>query len=216
MIISYFLTEKGEVRENNEDAFAYLDQEFFAVADGLGGPPAGEVAATVAVEAVVRAYQDTKNIKVIEERVKHAVEEANRVVYEKAQKPEFAGMATALVVVAVSQNIAEIGNVGDSRCYLFRNSSLEQITTDHRMGTHYLTRSIGNLPNVEVDTFERKLKRGDLILLCTDGLTDVVSADVIVKILSSKKDLKSKARGLIEASLQFGSTDNITVGIIKI
>lgn len=211
-----FLSEKGK-RENNEDAYGNATDELFVVADGLGGHVAGEVAARLAVNAAIKGYQDIKDTKDIEGELEKIFKEANGVVYKEAQKdPKFSGMGTTLVGAVVHLNKLLVANVGDSRCYLFREGVVEQITSDHRVGTHYLTRSIGHLPHVEVDTFERKLKGGDLILLCTDGLTDVVKDDVMAKILATTKDLKAKAQGLVEAALQMGSTDNITVGLIII
>lgn len=211
-----FLSEKGK-RENNEDAYGNATDELFVVADGLGGHVAGEVAARLAVNAAIKGYQDIKDTKDIEGELEKIFKEANGVVYKEAQKdPKFSGMGTTLVGAVVHLNKLLVANVGDSRCYLFREGVVEQITTDHRVGTHYLTRSIGHLPDVEAEIFERKLKKGDLILICTDGLTDVVKDDVMAKILATTKDLKAKAQGLVEAALQMGSTDNITVGLIII
>lgn len=207
MVDFVFVSEKGK-RENQEDFYGNFKDEFFVVADGLGGQAAGEVAAKLAVETAVSTFAKTRDLK-------RAFEETNKTVFLEGQKnPEFTGMGTTLVVAGVHSNKLVVGNVGDSRCYLFRGGVMEQITTDHRVGTHYLTRSIGHLPDVEAEIFERKLKEGDLILLCTDGLTDVVKDDVMAKILATKNDLKAKAQGLVGAALQMGSTDNITVGLI--
>lgn len=203
-----FLSEKGG-RENNEDAYGNFEDKFFVVADGLGGLPAGEVAARLAIRTAISSFKKDQDIKI-------SFEQANKKVFRQSRRrSELAGMGTTLVGVVVHSNEVAVANVGDSRVYIFRKGELNQLTRDHRDFMRALKRAIGIWSEVEVDIFEGKLKSGDLILLCTDGLTDFVGDGVIGKILASKANLKEKAQGLVESSLQFGSTDNITVGLIK-
>lgn len=225
MIISHFQTDIGKVRKSNEDVFASHGSEFFALADGMGGLPAGEVAAKLAVEAAVRGYQDTKGIKDIEDikdiegRVRQAVEEANRAVYQKAQDPQYAGMGTTLVVAVVLEEEAEIGNVGDSRAYLFRDGELKLVTVVHGLGGGVVTRAIGVAPAVSVDVFPLKLKKGDTILLCSDGLTNEISdaniAGILADIGNTQEAVRKKTAELISAANAAGGSDNITAGLIR-
>ena len=210
-----FLSEKG-LRENNEDFYGNYKDEFFVVADGLGGHAAGEVASKVAVEAALSVYKTSKEqdkSKLLEEIFKRAnggiIDSVNR-------NPNYSGMGTTLVCAIVQSNEVIFANVGDSSGYIYSNGQLMPITKADRDIMGFLTNALGIQGEVRPQVVKVNLKRGDLILLCTDGLTDFVKAGVIEKILESQIDLKKKAKGLIEVALQFGSTDNITVGLITI
>jgi protein phosphatase len=212
MIIFSFATDIGKIREKNEDAFGHYKDEFFIVADGLGGLPAGEVAAQLAVEKAVEVYQKLKDPRL-------AFEAANKAVFEKAQRePKFYGMATTLVGVAVGKDKAVFANVGDSRGYLIRGGLIRQITEDHKDFTGAISRVVGFLTAVEIDTFKVNLKKDDLLLLCTDGLTDMLTDEQILEILKNpgdaEKTLNMKTKELIEAANDAGGIDNITVCLI--
>jgi len=214
MILFAFGTDKGKVRKKNEDAFGYYEDEFFLIADGLGGLPAGEVAAKLAVEKAVEVYRKKKDLRL-------AFEAANEIVFRQAQKePKFYGMATTLVGVAIGKDKAVFANIGDSRGYLIRGGLIKQITKDHRDFTGAISRVIGYLPAVEIDTFEVNLKKDDLLLLCTDGLTDMLTDKQILEILkntcSTQKDLAKKTKKLVETVNDGGGIDNITVCLIKV
>ena len=214
MVIFSFATDIGKNREKNEDAFGYVGKELFLVADGLGGLPAGEVAAQVAVEKAVEVYEETKNLK-------RAFELANHEVYRQSrEKADCFGMATTLVGVVIEGKKATFANVGDSRAYLVQSDLINQITIDHGLGGGIVTRVLGIKAEVKSDIFKAELKRGDLLLLCSDGLYQHLTDKEILKILEktgkARKALKSKAKELIKAAVQAGGLDNVTVCLVKV
>jgi len=208
MVDFVFETATG-LRENNEDSYGNFKDEFFVVADGIGGYAAGEVASKLAVETVISGFSKTRNLE-------KAFDSANKSVLEKSRKnPQYAGMGTTMVAAALHSDKVVVANVGDSRGYLFSEDNLGLITKDDRDMMGFLTGYLGIDGRILVHKNEVSIKKGDTILFCTDGLTDSVAESVIAEILASDVDLKNKAKGLIEAALQFGSTDNITVCLVK-
>lgn len=204
-----FKTATG-LRENNEDFYGNRKDKFFVVADGLGGHAAGEVASELAVKTAILSFSKTRNLE-------KAFESANKAVFQQGRKdPQNAGMGTTMVAAAFHSNKVVVANVGDSRGYLFSENNLSLITQDDRNMVGFLTGYLGIDGKILVHKNEANVDKGDTILLCTDGLTDSVAESVIAEILTSDVDLKRKAKGLIEAALQFGSTDNITVGLISV
>jgi len=214
MIIFSFATDIGRVRKKNEDASGYFENELFLVADGLGGLPAGEVAAELAVERALEVYQESKNLK-------RAFEMANHEVYRQAREnPAYMGMSTTLVGAVIEGKFLTIANVGDSRAYLVKDTSINQITIDHGLGMGVVTRVIGINPEVKVDIFKKDMGKGDLLLLCTDGLHGTLSDKEILEVLKktgkTKKTLEEKAKELVKAANAAGGLDNITVCLVKI
>jgi len=174
MILFAFKTDKGKVRQKNEDVFGHFQDEFFIVADGLGGLPAGEVAAQLAVEKAIEAYQENPELE-------RAFELANHEVYRQSREnPAYMGMCTTLVGVRI-----EAGKAAG-------------------MGMGVVTRVLGINPEVKVDIFEKDLKTGDVLLLCTDGLITMLADKEILEILKNsgktKKAIKKKVEELIEAA----------------
>jgi len=236
----FFETNKGLMRENNEDNL--IVEEFdkyslYAVADGMGGHKAGEVASSIAIEKI-RSYfvekvwtEDFQPPSFIIESVKHA----NDKIREKAfENDEYFGMGTTVTMAVVDkkQNILYIGNVGDSRAYLLRNDDIKQITTDHtyvhelmkdgritaeEAKTHpkrnVITRALGSEEIVHADIFEIEFHRNDILLLCTDGLTTHVSDDEMLKIIKEYGSSESVQK-LIKLANDNGGTDNITIIIV--
>jgi len=214
MILFAFKTDKGKVRQKNEDAFGHFQDEFFVVADGLGGLPAGEVAAQLAVEKAIEAYQENPELE-------RAFEVANHEIYHQSRENSaYMGMCTTLVGVRIEAGKATFANVGDSRAYLISGGEITQITVDHGMGMGVVTRVLGINPEVKVDIFEKDLKTGDVLLLCTDGLTTMLADKEILEILKdsgkTKEAIKKKAKKLIEATNAAGGFDNITACLIKL
>lgn len=218
MTIFSFKTDIGKVGEKNEDAFGFwlatrtTEGSFFVVADGLGGMPAGEIAAQMAVEKAIEGFSLTKNIK-------RAFVFANQEIYRKSEvNPDYFGMCTTLVGVVIDKKYATIGNVGDSRAYFISQGKISQITQDHSLGMNIVTRVLGINPEVEVDIFKKDLQKNDLLLLCTDGLTNMISDSKILEILKdigkTQEELDLKANRLIKAANQAGGIDNITVCLI--
>jgi serine/threonine protein phosphatase PrpC len=228
-------TDVGRVRTNNQDQML-VTAELFAVADGMGGHAAGEVASLTAVEALKAAYQ----VKGGTDGLVAAAEHANRSIWQQAQgDPELHGMGTTLVAVALVNEDDEdrlaIVNVGDSRVYLLRQGELEQLTTDHSLvqelvddgqlteveatvhpQRHVLTRALGVDSEVKVDVLELLPMKGDRLLLCSDGLPRELSDIQVASILRRLADPNDAARELVSAAKNRGGNDNITVVIIDV
>ena len=231
------LTDVGRARERNEDSYL-AGEHVFAVADGLGGHNAGDVASRLAVEplaALERAMDGTPDDRVADALAK-AMAAANRAVYQRAQADaKVRGMGTTLTAVAISDGSAHLAHVGDSRCYLLRDGEISQLSSDHTLvarmvaegklspqeaETHpqrsILTRALGAEPEVDVDTLELQLLAGDRLVLCSDGLSSVVPEEEIFAMLSDSKDLKEACKRLIDAANQRGGPDNITVVVVEV
>jgi PPM family protein phosphatase len=214
-------TDPGRRRRRNEDSYV-IDPPLFAVADGMGGAQAGEVASKLAAGAVKERGADVESL----------VQEANRRVHQRSlEDPNTTGMGTTLTVAEVADGVVSIGHVGDSRAYLVRDGKLEQLTEDHslvgellRTGklsaeeaeTHpqrsMITRALGTDPNVDVDIFSVDPRDGDLFLLCSDGLTSMVDDREILRLVGEKRaDLDGLVKALIKAANKGGGEDNITV-----
>ncbi|TMK67359.1 MAG: Stp1/IreP family PP2C-type Ser/Thr phosphatase [Actinobacteria bacterium] len=225
------LTDVGRQRQSNEDS--YLDREpVFAVADGMGGARAGEVASRMAVEA----FDDQGDGGSPEDRLRHVATEANRRIYEMAQSDtEHAGMGTTLTAAMVTGREVAVGHVGDSRLYRLRGGKLERLTEDHslveelvRQGRlspeeaenhpqrSIITRALGPEPDVDVETFTHTARDGDVYLICSDGLSGMVSEDDITAILERADSLDAAARELVEAANRAGGKDNITVVLFRV
>jgi protein phosphatase len=226
------LTDTGRRRRRNEDAHV-VRPPLFAVADGMGGAQAGELASKIAADAM-SAWTDGTG----EERVTALIQEANRRVYERSSEDAAAsGMGTTMTAALVADDgRVAIGHVGDSRAYLLREAQLDQLTEDHslvaelvRTGklsveeaeTHpqrsMITRALGTDPDVDVDTFSIQARPGDLFLLCSDGLTTMVAdAEILRTIEDHRSDLDAAAKSLVKKANKGGGEDNITVLFFEI
>ena len=226
-------TDTGRKRRRNEDAYV-VEPPLFAIADGMGGAQAGELASSLAAGAV---REDEAAAGSGERRVVELIQEANRRVYERSSQDAAAsGMGTTMTVAFVGDANVAFGHVGDSRAYLIRDGKLEQLTEDHslvaelvRSGklspeeaeTHpqrsVITRALGTDPDVDVDTFSIETAPGDLFMLCSDGLTSMVEDDVILQTIEKNRDnLQTAAKALIRAANKGGGEDNITVVFFEI
>jgi len=226
-------TDTGRKRRRNEDAYV-VEPPLFAIADGMGGAQAGELASSLAAGAV---REDEAAAGSGERRVAELIQEANRRVYERSSQDAAAsGMGTTMTVAFVGDANVAFGHVGDSRAYLIRDGKLEQLTEDHslvaelvRSGklspeeaeTHpqrsVITRALGTDPDVDVDTFSIETAPGDLFMLCSDGLTSMVEDDVLLETIEKNRDnLQTAAKALIRAANKGGGEDNITVVFFEI
>jgi serine/threonine protein phosphatase PrpC len=232
-------SDQGKVRTSNEDSYAAsAKHRLFLVADGMGGHAAGEVASQIAASTVeeivaLRCGSD----KDPENSLRLAVEEANSRIYEAARiKREFAGMGSTLTVLAFRDDHYYVAHVGDSRAYLLREGVLDQLTRDHSLVWHLLesgvlrkdelsshpqknliTRSIGPHPSVEVDLERGEAQVGDVFLLCSDGLTDVVSDENIRSLLSSPSQSPQEIGDmLVDTANKHGGPDNVTVVVVRL
>jgi PPM family protein phosphatase len=227
------VTRTGHVRRNNEDSYL-IRGDLFMIADGMGGAAAGEVASAMCAEAfaeidLIRTRGDTA--------LRQAVTVANQRIHERAATDvEAAGMGTTVTAALVeTDGRIAFANVGDSRAYLLRDGALQRLTEDHSVvaelvasgqiseqeaGTHpqrnVVTRVLGAEATVQVDTFWLQAQDGDLILLCSDGLTDMVPEDEFARILDKPGDCDAIAKELVGAALAGGGEDNVTVVLFRI
>ena len=227
------MTDTGRKRRHNEDSYV-IAPPLFAVADGMGGANAGEVASGLAVETLKEGSDDSS---AGERFVVSLIQEANRRVYQRQTDDAAAsGMGTTMTVAIIEDGIVRFGHVGDSRAYLYREGELRQLTEDHslvgelvRSGklsaeeaeSHpqrsVITRALGTDPNVDVDTFTVDTRPGDVFLLCSDGLYSMVGTDKILDLLrKSGDDLDAAAKAMISAANRKGGDDNITVVVFEI
>ena len=227
------VTDPGRRRRRNEDAYVCVPP-LFAIADGMGGAQAGEVASGLAAAVLEEATGNERG----EERVSSLIQEANRRVYRRSSEDAAtSGMGTTMTVALVDDSDGTIafGHVGDSRAYRVRGGELEQLTDDHSLvgelvrggrlspeeaESHpqrsVITRALGTEPDVDVDTFTVDAEPDDIYLLCSDGLTDMISAHEILGLVKAGGDLDDIARGLVNAANVGGGEDNITVVLFQI
>ncbi|MEZ5155538.1 MAG: Stp1/IreP family PP2C-type Ser/Thr phosphatase [Solirubrobacterales bacterium] len=226
------LTDTGRQREANEDSY-FSRAPLFAVADGMGGAQAGEVASRMAVEAFERVDEASAPP---EEVLRHAAEEANREIFELAHRDASrSGMGTTLTAALLHGDEISFGHVGDSRAYVFREGKLKQITNDHslveelrRQGKltrdqaaehpqrSVITRALGPEPAVDVDTMTFSARPGDVFLLCSDGLTTMLDDEDVAAVLAREEDLNMAGRRLVRAANERGGRDNITVVLFRL
>ncbi len=223
-------TDIGKIRPINEDAF-YLPEEgecFCAIADGMGGHNAGEVASAMAVEVFSREMRSSTSVG--SAAMRRAVERANVAIYERAsQSEQCAGMGTTFTALAQCGRDAHIAHVGDSRAYLMRNGTIMRLTMDHTLveemvlkglitlreakyhpKRNYITRALGTAEEVEVDMIQVEIRPGDVFFLCTDGLSNHVEEKKILQITQSPDNWEEKLRQMVNCALEDGGSDNIT------
>lgn len=234
-------TDIGRVRKINEDAF-YNDPDnlgLYIVADGMGGHLAGEVASALAVDTLSSLLREPLKKgglrkRQIEELLRDAVVETNRTIHRQATAHEgLSGMGTTVVVCVLAEGRAHIAHIGDSRAYLAREGQLVQLTTDHSLvqellskgriteaeavdhpRKNILTRALGTDPDVAVDLTDLSLKAGDVLLLCTDGVTNHVEASELLAFLTENTPQEA-GRKMIELANSRGGFDNMTVLIVN-
>jgi protein phosphatase len=237
-IISSGRTDIGLKRNNNEDAYLErLDLGVFAVADGVGGSAAGEIASRIFVETAQEVfergfYSDTETSALVKEVFRLANE---RILLNTEEYPEHRGMGCTAELIAFSEDRYIVGHVGDSRTYLFRNGEIRRITRDHSLVQDQLDqglitqeeakrhrlrnvvlRAVGIDSSVALDLIKGRMLPGDIFLLCSDGLTDMVDEGPIQEILSSALGLTDKVERLVENAKTAGGNDNITVLLCEV
>ena len=232
---SYGESDTGRKRRRNEDHLV-CDPPLFAVADGMGGAQAGELASMLAADALKeRPDREPGGV----DQVKELIQEANRRVHQRAIDDAAAsGMGTTMTVALFGEEDGSvtIGHVGDSRAYRLRDRRLEQLTDDHSLVAELvrrgelsaaeaevhpqrsvITRALGTDPDVDVDAFEVEAQPGDVFLLCSDGLTTMVDADGIAElVLRNRHDLRQATRALIAAANDHGGDDNVTAVLFDV
>lgn len=236
---TFSITDIGQRREMNQD-YVFTSEKpvgnlpnLFLVADGMGGHNAGDYASRYTVETIVEVVsksEETEPVSLLEE----AIQTANGCLLARAREDESRkGMGTTIVALTILGNRLYIANVGDSRLYVV-NQKIQQITRDHslveemvRMGEmdkevakdhpdkNIITRAIGALPEVLIDFFEVEIEEGDIILMCSDGLTNMVEDEDIRNIIMGQRDTVEKAEKLVDTANRNGGKDNITVIVIE-
>ena len=243
------MSDVGRVRSNNEDCYRIVSSMgLFVLSDGMGGEAHGEIASALAVETVIKHCLEGENNPALPvfgetqagwnartKRLSSAVHLANRKIFESAAKhPEQSGMGATLTAVWVAENSLSIAHVGDSRAYVLRTGSLQQLTNDHSLVAEQvrrgiltasqaeesdmqsvLLRALGANPDVEVDAEEQPLFPRDVLLLCSDGLSGVVMEPEIAGTLQSEPDSAKAAEKLVELANERGGADNITVIVVR-
>ena len=240
MITSYAKTDVGKVRENNEDSIYISDTEIplYILADGMGGYNGGEIASKLAVEStkeyIVKNFKNTeKNKESICELINNSIEYANSKIYEKSVQDEnLQGMGTTIEVCLIYNNRAFIGHIGDSRMYRIRKDFMRKLTQDHsyvqklvKEGTitneqavhhpqkNMLMKALGCSAYVEPDLMIRNFIKEDILIMATDGLTNLVDKEEIFQ--EARKNIDIATRELVSKANDNGGTDNITIVIIK-
>ena len=228
-------SDVGRRRRRNEDAYAVLeDHSLYIIADGMGGYAGGDVASKLAVDAISAAFEsgkfegqaDPKRPRRGNELVM-SIEAANRTIGEKARKnADFHGMGTTAVVARFlpRKKRVFIGHVGDSRCYRLRAGKLVQLTRDHNLRASgvagpfagHLSRVLGVAPKMPVDLVVDIPIAGDLYMLCTDGLTNMVPSETLEQVISQPTKLEERVRVLLRSANEGGGRDNITVILISV
>lgn len=228
----YQATNVGKVRKNNEDSLLVTEPEIFVVADGMGGQAAGEVASKILVDTA-KNFLPKIPAPLTEDILIKSILKANaEILKEVRENKNYRGMGTTATILHIYKNRAYYAHIGDSRLYRVRNENIEQITEDHsyvdtlvKRGEitqaearvhplkNILTQAVGADDDIEVDSGSFKIFTEDIYMLCTDGLTNMVSDEDILKILLSSKN---PADDLVQAALDHGGNDNVTVIVVDI
>lgn len=243
MIRTVYVSDVGHVRSVNEDSswVSSLEQGYTLaiVADGMGGHQAGDLASKLTVETIVNQLQPLPSgleVEELAEQLKQAILHANDVVYQKAsESDEYHNMGTTVVAVLMNEKDGIIGHIGDSRVYKYRSGKMVQLTEDHSLVNELLktkqiseeqasvhphrnvvTRAVGTDPKVEADLHFVSLEQGEMLLLCSDGLSNHVTLDqMILTLQDDDLSLDERAGNLLQFALDAGGDDNITVALLE-
>jgi serine/threonine protein phosphatase PrpC len=235
-----YISDIGLLRKNNEDHYLVMDEYgLFAVCDGMGGHKGGDVASKMAVdclhEYMLNLAADSLNQNPISV-LNAAIQKANHLIWLQAQgNSNLHEMGTTITAAIIRKKQLTVANVGDSSLYIFRNGKLVKVTRDHTLAekmvadgllknedkkssgyNHILTRALGIQEEVVIDNFEQQLYRGDLVLLCSDGLTDMLDDNEIETILNQEENLQKSLNTLLDTALTKGGYDNITIILLRI
>ena len=242
-MIAYGITDRGKVRQINQDAYLFdlqaeQDRAVAVLCDGMGGERAGEVASELAANAflehTLKAFS-SPDAPLAVDIARESAAWANLQVYDKANRSsEYAGMGTTLVAAVISGHDAAVVNVGDSRCYWLAEGQLQQVTRDHSWvqemvdqgvltpgearshpRKNLITRAIGHQRRIRSDIFRLDMRRGDVLLFCSDGLSNLVGEDEIAQCLLSAAEFPMKCRRLLQTALDRGAPDNVTILMLQ-
>ena len=238
---TFYMTDAGKVRTHNEDNVIILNNKnnefILAVADGMGGHKAGEVASNIAIEYIRESFEKLETLGKKEDAIdylRHIVKEINNKIFDYTKNhPESKGMGTTLVIAVKTDDYILYGNIGDSSGYVMKNGLLHKITKDHTLVNllvstgeltpeqakfhprkNLLTRALGANDPIEIDIFDVDNTINGLFL-CSDGLTNMVTDEQIEKVLNSKSSIEEQVEKLIKKSNIRGGTDNISIAYLK-
>lgn len=235
------LTDKGQVRKNNQDYFSANPDvpTFFVLCDGMGGHEGGDIASSSAANSIEKYIKLNFSLDNDDKKARSLLQEAivyaNKIVYKRAKvMPKYSDMGTTCDICFIDFDTLYTCHVGDSRIYLYRDNNLTQLTTDHTLmeellkngsitkseienhpGKHMITRAVGTEEGIESDFDKLKLLDGDIILMCSDGLTNMLSDTAIKKVLLPGGELGVMTKRLIEKANENGGLDNITVIVLR-
>lgn len=236
-----YLTDPGKIRDHNEDSVTVIKngsgEILLAVADGMGGHRGGEIASSIAISHIGKRFMEISSLGNKEDAInwiKDVVSEANVQIYKYTnENPESAGMGTTLVLAVLTSQFLLFGNIGDSSGYVFKNEKIHKITTDHTLVNllvksgelteeeakdhprkNVLMRALGATTKVEMDIFDVE-RDVDGVMLCSDGLTNMLDDEQISKVLCEKTSVEEKLTKLIIKSNNRGGTDNISVAYLS-
>lgn len=237
----YAITDIGRKRELNEDYIYTSGQpigalpNLFIVADGMGGHKAGDYASMHTVDRFVEVIRELGEEHGVQDAINEAVTAANAYIYQRSREnSNLSGMGTTLVLASCIGNEAIVANIGDSRLYLVNDDGMTQITRDHSLveemvtlggidremarnhpDKNIITRAVGVKEKVAADFFEVDLTKGDKLLLCSDGLTNMLRDEEIYQIIQNNKELEQAAKALVDAANENGGRDNIAVVLVE-
>lgn len=238
---TFYMTDSGRVRTHNEDSVTIIsnkNNEFIlAVADGMGGHKAGEIASSIAIESITESFEQMETLGRKEDAIdwlRNIVKEINEKIFSYTSvHPESKGMGTTLVIAVKTSDYILYGNIGDSSGYVIKNEKLHKVTKDHTLVNllvstgeltpeqakfhprkNLLTRALGANDPIDIDVFDVDNTVSGLFL-CSDGLTNMVTDDQIEKVLNSKSSIEEQVEKLIKKSNIRGGTDNISIAYLK-
>jgi len=242
-MVSGAVSDIGKAREKNQDAYYAskdLSLPLYMVADGMGGHNAGEIASSMAMRIIEKKFLENKDLltskEIIFDIIKRSIEEANTKIYLKSlENEDCKGMGTTITLAYIFKNEIFIGHVGDSRAYLIKKDNIIQITEDHsfvneliKIGSitkeeaknhpkkNMITRAVGSSSIIEMDLIARNYEEDDILLLCSDGLSNMLKEFEISQVFSKEKDIQKACETLAYMANQKGGLDNITVVAIKL
>lgn len=225
------LTDIGSIRSRNEDSFLVREKDgLFIVCDGMGGHRGGHIASNLAIYTIETMINESPQITL--DLLNQAIKEANLKIWQQGKEnPDWHEMGTTITIAKITDMHIDICHVGDSRLYLIRNNTIKQITKDHTLATemiesgilekeqksysHILTRALGVNKEIEIDNISFELYKGDIILLCSDGLSDMLSDQELCAIITKNNDIVKTGNDLLQEALTKGGYDNITLILVQ-
>lgn len=229
------MSDIGLLRVRNEDSYL-IDEErkLFVICDGMGGHKAGDVASNMAIDIIKEKVVFNTKEEVIPALIS-SIQEANTAIFVQGRSDfNLYEMGTTITAAVIDNGELTVAHVGDSALFIIRNHDIHKVTRDHTLAeqmkseelrkedfklnayNHILTRALGVEPKVDIDIFTEEIAEGDLILLCTDGLTDLLKENDILNLLKYKDDIRAFGRLLIDTALEKGGHDNITIILISV